>query len=331
MDRVLEIGGYAAAYAGRLFVSAGADVVRADVGATAPAWASDAAMEACLHPGKRRVALAASQDQLTLLAELAARADVVICHADSADAVAALGFADWRAGVKVAVTPFGLTGPKRNWRATPSTLLAMGGYTALMGDADRAPLSLPGHYLEFQSGALAFTAANAARFAGADKVVDLSMLETLMTCSQFTTVRWHCAGELRSRHGSDFWFVVPSELFRCADGWAYVNIVPQFWDAFAVFLQRPELLLDPRFENNDLRMANRAALHAVISEALAVLPVAEVGRRALACRVPVGVVQTLEEVLEDPHLRARDFWQPGGGEGGEMLRVAGLPFRIEYT
>ena len=42
----------------------------------------------------------------------------------------------------------------------------MGGYTYLMGDPERAPLSLPGHYPEYQSAGFGFAAANACRFAG---------------------------------------------------------------------------------------------------------------------------------------------------------------------
>jgi len=302
MDKVLELGGYAAGYAGRLYVHAGADVVRIEHRSAPPAWASSLAMDGFLHSGKRRIQTA----DATLIGQLAEAADVVICEAAGADAVQALGFADWSSRIKVALTPFGMSGPKRNWLATPHTLLAMGGYTALMGDAQRTPLSLPGHYLEFQTGALAYTAANAAQLAGLSEAIDIGMLETLMSLSQFTTVRWHCVGELRSRHGSDFWFVVPSELFRCHDGWVYVNIVPQFWDPFTVFLDCPELLIDTRFSNNDLRMANREALHALVAQALAGLTVAQISAPSTWI-VPLSCISTPAIIR-----RVVDLPQPDG-------------------
>ena len=305
MDRVLELGGYAAGYCGRLFAQSGYDVVRVEPSEPPPAWVSQTAMDLYLHPGKRRI----RTDDAGLIAELASRADVVIAEAETADAVDALGFDAWQTPVKAAITPFGRTGPKRNWQATPHTLLAMGGYTNLMGDADRAPLSLPGHYVEFQSGAFAFTAANACRIADEQNAIDIGMLEVVMALSQFTTVMWHCGGVVRSRHGSDFWSVVPSNLFRCADGWVYTNIVPSFWDAFIVLLDRPELAVDERFASNEQRMLNREALHALIHEAFAERTKAEIDERALECRVPLGVVQTFEDVLADPHLAERGVWQ----------------------
>lgn len=326
MDRVLEIGGYAAGYCGRLFARAGADVVRVVGSSIEPAWASPAAMSAFLHSGKRSVA----STDVALLAQLAAAADVVICEAKTADELLSMGFDDWTTAVKLAITPFGRTGPKRNWQATPNVLLAMGGYTHLMGDPGRAPLTLPGHYLEFQTAALGYTAINACRLAGHNKAIDIAMLETLMALSQFTTVRWHCAGELRSRHGSDFWFVVPSDLFACQDGWVYLNIVPSFWDPLTVFLGQPELLIDPRFSNNDLRMDNRDALHAIIADVLAPLDKAQISAQAEACRIPLGVVQTFAEVLADPHLVARNFFEQVYDRDGDGWQSPANPYCINH-
>ena len=309
MDRILEIGGVAAGYCGRLFVQAGCEVVHVAAAALAPSEHSRAALDLYLHAGKRRI----QTDDRKIIGELADRADIVVAETPTAQELTALGFDDWRAPVKAAITPFGRTGPKRNWSATPSTLLAMGGYTYLMGDADRAPLTLPGHYAEFQSGGLAYVAANASRLAEEENVIDIGMFESVMAMSQFTTVLWTCAGEIRSRHGNDFWYAAPSNMFRCADGWAYVNITPGFWDAFATSIGRPELVLDERFKTNAGRMANHEALRQIIAEAFAPLSRAELKARATEHRFPLGELLTFEEVLNDPHLAGRGFWQQVDG------------------
>ena len=64
--RVLEVGGYAAGYAGRLFVRAGFDVLRLETEAP-PAWASAEAMTSFLHAGKQRLR---QPDQLAALAAM---------------------------------------------------------------------------------------------------------------------------------------------------------------------------------------------------------------------------------------------------------------------
>ena len=325
MDRVLEVGGYAAGFCGRLFAQCGAEVVRVEADPPVPAWVGDEAMDLHLHPGKRRL----QTEDADVVAALADHADIAIAQAETADALVALGFDAWRTPVKVAITPFGRTGPRRNWCATNNTLLAMGGYTYLMGDPDRAPLSLPGHYPEYQSAGFAFAAANACRLAGERKTIDVGMLEVVMALSQFTTVLWHCAGIIRSRHGNDFWPVVPTNLFRCADGWVYINILPAFWDAFTVFLGQPELALDERFASNEARRRHRDALYEVIRAALAPRAKANVDAAAEECRIPLGVVQSFDDVLADPHLQARAMWQTVATADGRSVRSPRPPWRVD--
>ena len=326
-ERILEIGEFAAGYCGRLFAQTGQDVVRIEPGTPAPGWVGRQASDLYLHAGKRRIA---TRDR-DLIAALAREADVVVAEAATADELTALGFDAWPTPVKVAITPFGRTGPKRNWHATPHVLLAMGGYTQLMGDPDRAPLSLPGHYAEFQSGQYAYVAANACRLADESAAIDIGMFETLMSLSQFTVMQWLCKNEIRGRHGNELWAVCPSSLYRLRDGAAYVNIVPAFWDAFTVFIDRPELLIDERFATNDLRMAHREALQSVVAEAMAAMTRAEVIARSEALRIPAGVLQTLDEVLEDEQLGAREFWQSVETPGGRAVRSPALPWRVDGT
>ena len=79
MDRVLEIGSYSAGFVGRLFVQNGHEVTRIET-AQSPAWASSEAMTTFLHAGKERIH-ANSKD----FADLAAKADIVVLEASSAD------------------------------------------------------------------------------------------------------------------------------------------------------------------------------------------------------------------------------------------------------
>lgn len=325
MDRVLEIGSFAAGYAGRLFVQAGCDVVRVESPERHPSYVTDESMDLYLHPNKRRI----RTNSLDLIKRLAEKASIVICEKENADGIVALGFDDWETPVKVAITPFGRTGPHRNWAASQNTILAMGGYTNLMGDPDRAPLTLPGHFVDFQTGGYAYTAASACRFADQANVIDVGMLETIMSLSQFTTVMWHCSGMVRSRHANDFWSVVPTNLFRCRDGWVYINIVPTFWDAFTTFLDSPELVLDERFMSNALRMQNRDALHEIIGEKMSQWSRAEIQQKAEMTRIPVGAALSFEEVLKDEHLEERAFWQTVVDEKGRVLRAPRVPFKID--
>jgi len=302
--RILEIGGLAAGFCGRLFVHGGADVVRLE-GAIEPVtdpWVSTRAIDAFLHAGKKRVTVT----DAAVIRDLARSADAVIAEGTPA-AIESLAWSELD-GVRIAITPFGMTGPRRHWRASASVLLAMGGYTYLMGDPDREPLTLPGHYVEYQSGQYAYIAASACLYEGRSHVVDISMLETVLSLSQMTTVLWTSNGLVRKRHGSSFGVIYPINLFPCSDGWYYVNVVPQFWPAFTRMLGLPQLEHDPRFASPRARVENKSALDEIIHRCLGGKTKSEVQRLGAAARVPTGVLQTLDEVLADPHLAERDFW-----------------------
>ena len=325
MTRVLELGGFAAGFCGRLFVHAGAEVVRVD-GAIPPvtdAWVSDRAMEIFLHTGKRRV----SFTDAPALRRLAADADVVVAEG-MPDQIEALG---WESldGIRVAITPFGMTGPRRQWHASASVLQAMAGQTYLMGDPGVAPLTLPGHYTEYQSGQYGYISAAACLHAidrsGAtpQRSIDISMLETLMSLSQMTTVMWTCGGRIRTRHGSNYGVLYPANLFPCADGWFHITATHRFWGAFARMLGRPELEHDPRFATGPGRTENQEALDEIIVEVLGQKTREEIQRLGQTARVPTGALKDLDEVLVDPHLEARDFWRTVEG-----IQVPSLGFRF---
>ncbi len=302
--RVLEFGGLAAGFCGRLFRHGGAEVIRIEgvVPSVTDAWVSQGAVDAFLHAGKQRVAFR-GRDQLL---ELAGSVDVVVAEG-MPEELEALGW-DAIDSIRVAITPFGMTGPRRQWHASASVLLAMGGYTYLMGDPGRAPLTLPGHYTEFQSGQYAYIGTSACLYEGQDHSLDVSMLEVVLSLSQMTTVMWSCNGDVRSRHGSSFGILYPINLFPCADGWFHVNVVPHFWGPFTQMLGRPDLEDDVRFASSRGRIDNKDELDRIIFESLGHRTKAEVQKLGEQARVPTGVLQEIDEVLADPHLAERNVW-----------------------
>ena len=339
--RVLEVGdNVAAAYAGKLFARWGADVIRVDKPRPAIAASStprERALESFLHPGKRRATIAYTQPEgRALLDAIAARCDLLLFDL----APSALDALDWTAlGVsgaptaRVSITPFGLTGPRRDWQATGATLLALGGYTFLSGDPGRAPLTLPGHLVEYQSGQFAFIAGLSAVLAGdvpaseTAATIEISMQECVATLSQFTTVMWTHNRLVRSRHGNRWENLQPNAMYRCADGWYQASGIGKFWEPFAWMIGRPDLLEDSRFLTPELRTQNVAALEEVINGALGDRGMLEILTEAQETwRVPVGIGLSLAGVLDDPHLQSRGFWQETVVSDDGRVKTPGSPF-----
>ncbi len=338
--RVVEFGEDAGAgYCGKLFARWGAEVVRVDLPTevhdsdSEVAW-KHRASDIWLHPGKRRVTVDyRTTEGREILHGLAAASDIIVAGGmpSELDAVewTSLGDGD-RLKVRAAITPFGMTGPRRDWAATEQTVLALGGYTHLLGDPDREPLNMPGHYPAHQSGGYAYTGALAAWMGNTPGVsdLDISMLEVIASLSQYTSVMWSYTKVIRGRFGNDYDILHPISIYPCKDGWFAINIVPTFWEAFTNMMGRPDLMEDDRFNPPSARNQNRLALDEIIRASFADKTKAEMlemGQREF--RVPTGIVFTLEEVLADPHLRERGVWQPVTLPDGSEVESLSSGFR----
>lgn len=343
--RVLEFGdNKAAGYCGRLFQLFGAEVIRVDLPRGRAAETSDRdedtqvdplladierSVDIFLHTGKQRVSIDYQTDEGTaLLARLAGESDIVVSDVSPAQ-LDRLNWSTFPGALRVSITPFGLTGPYRGWQGFGPIILAMGGYTYLMGDADNAPLTLPTHYVEYQAGQFAYTAALSSHaFESECHDIEVSMLETILSLSQFTTVMWTHQNRIRSRHGNRFEGVYPVSLYECLDGFVYINVVPTFWRNLVDMLGRPELLEDERFASNRSREENQVALDEIINAEFAKYTMAEcleLGQRKY--RFPIGAAMTLDQVLADEHLKARHYWRKIEVPGVGPIKAPGSAFR----
>ncbi len=319
----------AAAWSGRVFGWAGEDVVKVSSPRQSP---PEHALDLYLNEGKRRAVLdyrdAAGRRSIDALA---ADADIVVMDAPAADVEHYRLLDIGRAGgVTVSITPYGLDGPWRDWKATAPTLLAHGGYTDLMGDSGRAPLTMPGSYPYYQAGTVAaFTAMGTLRVAEArDRPtrVQLSILECLAGAHQFTDVMWTAWSQVRSRHGNRFEGVYPIGLWPCQDGWFSLCVLEQMWFRFCYMLERPDLAEGHPLSLNVGRISDPDTVDGVILRAFG-----DWGKERIfkdseeTWRVASGHLMSLDEVLDDRHLGERGFWQPG--RPNLPARVPGAPFR----
>ena len=332
--RILEISDHegAAAYCGKLFRRWGHEVVRVESPDRA---APDEAAELYLNGGKRRVACDLNApDDLDRLRALSGDFDILVTDRSVADieryGLTALEGASGPR-VRLALTPFGLTGPYAHAPATEASLLALGGYSQLIGDPDGAPLTFVGRYASYQGGTFGYTAAlAAARLDAAPVTIDISLMECLATLHQSTYSRWVETGAVRGRSGNRMDGAANS-LLRARNGWLGVSFQQQFWFSFATMIGRLDLAEGHRLSTPAGRLKHYEELVQVVEEAFRDRDMQEVFDEAQGnYRIPIGKLLGVLEALDDPHLNARDFWRPLEGATGDRasLRVPGSPFVI---
>jgi crotonobetainyl-CoA:carnitine CoA-transferase CaiB-like acyl-CoA transferase len=337
--RVFELGsGPASAFCAKLLNRWGAEVISV-ADPSRPGDFGDPALAMSLgiylQGGKKRLAINyRTTAGHALLTRVAAQCDVLITDLPAREVhelgILELGNAS-RPTIRASITPFGLDGPYRDFEATPATLLALGGYTYLMGDPGRARLTMPGHYPEYQPALFAFSAILAVHLSRptTPQRVEVSVMEALAALHQYTTVQYTYTGSIRRRHGNRWGTIHPLTILPCRDGWFGMSVTANFWEPFTKLLGHEELSGDPRFATPAARVEHADELDAIIVEAVSGYTkrdLMEQGQKKW--RVPMGIVGDLGEMLADPHLQARGFWQQVEREDGEQIRLPAMPFRF---
>jgi len=287
--RVLEVAGPLGAYCARILGDLGADVVKVEpprgdpmrsrpplrTGSVGP----DASlMFATYHLNKRSVTLDLAQPAASdVLVELGQSADVVVLTPSRRTPlpgfVPEAGLLSWaRADAVVcAITPFGLTGPYRDHRATPLISFAMGGGMHRVGPVEGPPVAAPGQIQWDEAGvhgALAVLAALEARPTQGGQLVDLSVHE-VAAGKDFLLERY----DVEAMFGWGRTVGVgypPTGTWECADGPFEVACHQlHHWEAFLTMLDHPEQLSEPSLADPLVRRDLFDGLIPVIAELMA--------------------------------------------------------------
>ena len=207
LDLTASIGG---AFATRLLADLGADVVAfeaADRLRSEPGeWRDISAWSSFLGASKRSVALPGGVPALT---RLVGAADAVLSDyrggaLDAAEQQAVDAAVAARPDlVSVRLSPFGESGPYRDWQATEIVEWALGGYMYFGGTADREPLLLPGHQAQLQGGMQAAVAIMAGlhrvRRTGAGQQVEVADWDAVLSAHWRLSIMWSHTGEVWKR------------------------------------------------------------------------------------------------------------------------------------
>ena len=163
---------------------------------------------------------------------------------------------------------------------------------------------------------------------GKGQFVDIALLDSAVSVLGLPTGIVAATGTSPGRLGNGHPSLAPYEPYRAADGFVVVAVAnPRLWTRFCAAVGAEALEHDPRFVSNGARLRHRAELKQAIVDLFCDQPVASLIERLSAAGVPCGRVRTIEEVLRDPQLAAREMWidLPAGDAS---VRVPGNPIKL---
>lgn len=273
-----------------------------------------------LNRGKRSLTLdLKSADGRALLTHLLAGADVFIQNlgpgvADRLGLAAAILREQHPRMIVCELSGYGNTGPYRDRKAFDLLLQGESGLISTTGSAD-APAKIGISIGDVSAGMYAFSSILAALYdreqTGEGRTIETAMLDCLAEWMNGPAYFWMYGGIKLERAGWRHNIIVPYGPYRCGDG-QYVNLAVQNegqWRRLCTgVLLRPDLVEDPRFTSNELRLRNRTELEPLMETVLGAADRATVEARLSAADVPFGSLNEVDDLVDHPQLSARNRW-----------------------
>ena len=343
--RVVETAGELTGYAGRLLADLGATVTRiAPVAADALGDAADQDVEWFLHRNKDEVRLDASTpDGLAELELLVRGADILIEDELGRDWMASLPAEALQHPVRVTLSPFGLEGPRAGYASTDLVRLAAGGLLWLGGYQDAEPVAPFGDQSSIATGLFGAVAAVLGlleRESGKPApTLDVSSQEVLTQALETSIPDFELTGKLRRRLGD-----TPREAgtgtYPCADG--YISMVAgrlgtaRAWTRLREWLVAEgtpgaEELMTDDWETLPFRQRPESVqrFSEIFFSFASTRTKQELYHAAQSRGIALSPVNTLCEVLADPQLAARSFFQAATHPStGVTAQMPSAPFRL---
>jgi CoA:oxalate CoA-transferase len=234
--------------------------------------------------------------------------------------------------VYASVTPFGQTGPYRDYKGNALTAMAMSGLMYVTGNPDREPLATGGEPAEYQAGIHLWIGVLAAveerERSGRGQQVDVSLMEAACASDEYNSGLYSHTGGIRRRFYSRHTFSYPSDILPCKDG--YVVVVPGaggFPQLMALLIDQPELAEHPLFTDIRERFLRWQEFDGLIRPYFMEHTAEEIVTKAQEIRMPFALVPTPADLLDSVHLRERGFFAAIDNPKAGVYRYPGAPFR----
>ena len=316
-----------------------------------PPWVKDSdgadttesAYYLCANRNKRSVTIDFSRPRgVALVKRLLARSDVLVENFKVGGlAKFGLGYEQLREElpglVYCSITGFGQTGPYAHRPGYDMMAQGMGGLISITGEPDRPPSKVPVAINDLMTGmytAVALLSALRHRDStGEGQQVDVGLLDVQVSWLANVASNYLVGGKIPQRLGTAHPNSVPYQVFPTGDGFIIIaaNNDGQF-ERFCRAAGTPELLEDPDFASNALRVRNRDRLISMI-EAVTRTRGTDAWMEALeAVGVPCAPVNTIDRVFADPQVEARGMQiRMPHPLAGEDVRLVGSPIRLSRT
>lgn len=212
--------------------------------------------------------------------------------------------------IMVSISGFGQSGPYAKAPAYDMTIAAISGLMSVNGEPNRPTKTGPA-ISDFLSGIYGAVGALGALHhrekTGEGQYIDVSMMESAMSVFDAFFAQTHYTEEAPMGMGNRRANYAPVNSFKAQDGYVYIAGSKQtHWESLAKVMGRLDLLAEAKFATAKDRKNHEDEVEGIVEAWTQTLTTSQLVEQLDAEAIPCAPVKSLKEVMEDPHVKARE-------------------------
>jgi crotonobetainyl-CoA:carnitine CoA-transferase CaiB-like acyl-CoA transferase len=235
--------------------------------------------------------------------------------------------------ISCSISSFGHTGPDKDLPGFDLIIQARGGAMSITGEPGRPPVRMGIPTGDLAGSMYAAFAVVAALFSrektGTGQKIDISLLDCQASFLTYVAQYYILNGKIPGPIGSGHQTVVPYQAFKTKDEYIVIAIfVEKFWEKLCRVLDLGHLAKDAKFCTNDLRREHKGELLPILEKKFLEKTAAEWLRLLADDGIPSAPVNTVDRVLSDPQLLARNMLVEVNHPVHGKVKVLGNPVKM---
>ena len=235
--------------------------------------------------------------------------------------------------IYAAASGFGHTGPYKSKPAYDMVVQAMGGIMSLTGHPGGPPTRVGSSIGDITAGLFTTTGITSAIYhraqTGEALKVDVGMLDSQVAILENAIARYFSTGQVPGPIGARHPSIAPFEAYQTADDFIIIAAGNNaLFKKFAAAINAPKLIGDAKYKSNDERCQNVDVLRQDIEAVLVQRPALEWLSILEAAGVPCGPINNVEQILNDPHIQARNMVVSAQDKDVGQVKMAGNPIKL---
>jgi len=239
--------------------------------------------------------------------------------------------------IVAAISGYGQSGPDAENPCFDGVAQARSGSMVINGFPGDPPVKPGIPYIDITAGLFAALGVLLALYhrknTGVGQAIDVSLFDVAFFATQSTgaLLLYKIFGEIRKQIGNRG-FHSYNGCFKAKDRWIQIATpTNSIWKRFVRAIGREDMVKDPKFKNDMDRFYNADLIDPIVKEWAGEKTSDEIINLLQKARVPCSVVNTIDQLLDDPQVKAREMIKIIDYPELGKIPIPGIPMKLSCT